>query len=194
MWWGGGGIKGHARAHVVAHPPPSLLPSSAWLATGALQRMVLVIAGSPEGDVLERWTFDVHTDAAVKGGGGNPDKDEAEIVAEIQAIIRQVCVGEGRAREGAGVKGGLMKFTPPSLASLSHQITASVTFLPLLTRPCTFDLLIYADRDADVPLEWEDSDARMIEDAATVRLRSFTTRVHRVDALVAYRAEAEDVC
>ena len=52
--------------------------------------MVLVIAVSPEGDVLERWTFDVHTDAAVKGGGAAPDKDEAEIVAEIQAIIRQV--------------------------------------------------------------------------------------------------------
>lgn len=78
--------------------------------------------------------------------------------------------------------------------SFPPQITASVTFLPLLTRPCTFDLLIYADRDASVPVEWEDSDARMIEDAETVRLRSFTTKVHRVDALVAYKADAEDVC
>ena len=70
--------------------PPFPPPLTAWLAAAALQRMVLVIAGSPEGDVLERWTFDVHTDAATKGGGPPPDKDEAEIVAEIQAIIRQV--------------------------------------------------------------------------------------------------------
>lgn len=82
----------------------------------------------------------------------------------------------------------------PHPPPFTPQITASVTFLPLLTRPCTFDLLIYADRDASVPVEWEDSDARMIEDASTVRLRSFTTKVHRVDALVAYRAEPDDVC
>ena len=41
-----------------------------WLAAGALQRLVLVIAGSPEGDVLERWTFDVQTDARVVAGEG----------------------------------------------------------------------------------------------------------------------------
>ena len=41
-----------------------------WLAAGALKRLVLVIAGSPEGDVLERWTFDVQTDAKVVAGEG----------------------------------------------------------------------------------------------------------------------------
>ena len=34
------------------------------------------------------------------------------------------------------------------------QITASVTFLPLLSDPCTFDLLVYTDTSSDVPLEW----------------------------------------
>ena len=59
----------------------------------------------------------------------------------------------------------------------------------------TFDLLVYADKDADVSLaEWEDSDARLIEAAANVRLRSFTTKVHRVDAMVSYRAEPDDMC
>ena len=41
-----------------------------WLAAGALRRLVLVSAGSPEGDVLERWTFDVQNDAAVVAGEG----------------------------------------------------------------------------------------------------------------------------
>jgi mitotic spindle assembly checkpoint protein MAD2 len=41
-----------------------------WLAAGALRRLVLVIAGSPEGDVLERWTFDVQTDAEMVAGEG----------------------------------------------------------------------------------------------------------------------------
>ena len=34
------------------------------------------------------------------------------------------------------------------------QITASVTFLPLLHDTCTFDLLVYTDTDSAVPVEW----------------------------------------
>ena len=37
---------------------------------------------------------------------------------------------------------------------LQLQITASVTFLPLLADPCTFDLLVYTDRASSVPIEW----------------------------------------
>lgn len=102
MWWSEGG-GGRSRNRKTQPPPPHPTPTpTAWLASGALQRMVLVIAGSPEGDVLERWTFDVHTDAATKGGGPPPDKDEAEIVAEIQAIIRQVS-GESGVVEVGGL-------------------------------------------------------------------------------------------
>jgi hypothetical protein len=42
--------------------------------------------------------------------------------------------------------------------AIIRQITASVTFLPLLDEPCTFDLLIYTDRAAEVgirnPRSW----------------------------------------
>ena len=77
-----------------------------------------------------------------------------------------------------------------------RQITACVSFLPLLSRPVYFDLLVYADKDTSVPLEWEDSDARMIEEGSdnNVRLRSFTTKVHRVDAMVSYKMEPDDIC
>lgn len=34
------------------------------------------------------------------------------------------------------------------------QITASVTFLPLLNDRCSFDLLVYTDMGSAVPLEW----------------------------------------
>lgn len=41
----------------------------------------------------------------------------------------------------------------------------------------TFDLLVYTDAASDVPTEWEDSDPRYIQNAADVKLRSFTTKV-----------------
>ncbi|DBA99158.1 hypothetical protein WJX82_001946 [Trebouxia sp. C0006] len=75
------------------------------------------------------------------------------------------------------------------IQAIIRQITASVTFLPLLNDACTFDLLVYTDAASSVPTEWEDSDPRFIQNAADVKLRSFTTKVHKVDALVSYRAD-----
>lgn len=74
------------------------------------------------------------------------------------------------------------------IQAIIRQITASVTFLPLLEEPCTFDLLVYTDDDAEVPRAWEESDPRYIAQSAEVRLRSFTTTIHKVAPTVSYRA------
>ena len=73
------------------------------------------------------------------------------------------------------------------IQSIFRQITASVTFLPQLDGNCTFNVLVYADADSDVPLEWGDSDAKEIKDGERVQLRSFSTSNHKVDTLVSYR-------
>ena len=58
------------RNPTLTSPTHTLQPThTGWLASGALQKMVLVIAGTPDGDVLERWTFDVQTDKDVLEGG-----------------------------------------------------------------------------------------------------------------------------
>ncbi|KAF6003306.1 hypothetical protein CCYA_CCYA06G1842 [Cyanidiococcus yangmingshanensis] len=75
------------------------------------------------------------------------------------------------------------------IQAIIRQITASVTFLPLLDEPCSFDLLVYADPalDADVD-EWEESGPKLItaERCEQVKLRSFATSIHRVETGVAY--------
>ncbi|RHY33205.1 hypothetical protein DYB32_003124 [Aphanomyces invadans] len=91
------------------------------------------------------------------------------------------------------------------IQAIMRQITASVSFLPLHNDPCTFDLLVYTDKDVHVPQTWEESDPRLVENSVEVRLRSFTTKVfsptrttsfdmglirgqvHKVDAMVAYK-------
>lgn len=57
----------------------------------------------------------------------------------------------------------------------------------MLDGNCTFNVLVYADADSEVPLEWGDSDAKEIENGEKVQLRSFSTSNHRVDTLVSYR-------
>jgi mitotic spindle assembly checkpoint protein MAD2 len=73
------------------------------------------------------------------------------------------------------------------IAALFRQITASVTFLPQLQGDCTFNVLVYADADSDVPVEWGDSDAKEIVNGERVQLRGFSTSNHRVETLVSYR-------
>mmetsp|Transcript_19960 Transcript_19960/g.51474 ORF Transcript_19960/g.51474 Transcript_19960/m.51474 type:complete len:202 (+) Transcript_19960:138-743(+) len=75
------------------------------------------------------------------------------------------------------------------IQAIIRQITASVTFLPLLDEPCTFDLLVYTDTDVNVPAAWEESDPKYIAKSEEVKLRSFTTKIHKVDAAVSYLAE-----
>ena len=73
------------------------------------------------------------------------------------------------------------------IQAIFRQITASVTFLPVLDGNCTFNVLVYADADSEVPMEWGDSDAKEIRNGEKVQLRSFSTSNHRVDTLVSYR-------
>ncbi len=73
------------------------------------------------------------------------------------------------------------------IQGLFRQITASVTFLPTLDGNCTFNVLVYADADSEVPLEWGDSDAKEVKNAEKVMLRSFSTNSHKIDTVVSYR-------
>ncbi|KDD75461.1 hypothetical protein H632_c674p2 [Helicosporidium sp. ATCC 50920] len=135
LWWYSIQVEAH-----YAHTP-----YSDWLATGTLQKVVLVVTAVGSRDVLERWAFDIETDA--------------DIAQEIQAIIR--------------------------------QITASVTFLPLLSDRCVIDLLAYTKKDSDIPVEWEESDPRYISNGADVKLRSFSTKIHSVDTSVSYKVDVD---
>lgn len=138
-----------------------------WLQSGTIQRLVLAVNGVDTMETLERWQFNVSVDD-VGGGSENtapnrPEKSDGPSMKEIHSQIQAII----------------------------RQITASVTFLPLLQEPCTFDLLVYTDKDVDAPEKWADSDPCYILNSSEVKLRSFTTSVHKVDSMVAYK-EADE--
>jgi hypothetical protein len=57
------------------------------------------------------------------------------------------------------------------IQAIIRQITASVTFLPLLQDACTFDLLVYTDNDVSVPQAWEESEPKYINNQQEVHVR-----------------------
>eukprot|EP00586_Coscinodiscus_wailesii_P023604 CAMPEP_0172493206 /NCGR_PEP_ID=MMETSP1066-20121228/24588_1 /TAXON_ID=671091 /ORGANISM="Coscinodiscus wailesii, Strain CCMP2513" /LENGTH=222 /DNA_ID=CAMNT_0013263255 /DNA_START=89 /DNA_END=757 /DNA_ORIENTATION=+ len=146
-----------------------------WLLEGDVQRLVVVVSGVDSGETLERWQFNVTVEE--EGGAG---------------VMRGG--DENRARNGLPGRGKVEKSVKEihnEIQAIIRQITASVTFLPLLNEPCSFDLLVYTNKTAVVPKKWEDSDPRYIMNSQEVKLRSFTTTVHKVDSMVTYK-EADE--
>lgn len=138
-----------------------------WLTDGDVQRLVVVVTGLDSGETLERWQFNVAVEQPHNDGNnannGNNNNSGNKSMRDIHNEIQAII----------------------------RQITASVTFLPLLNEPCSFDLLVYTNKEANVPKLWEDSDPKYIMNSQEVKLRSFTTSVHKVESMVTYK-EADE--
>ncbi|KAJ7487529.1 spindle assembly checkpoint protein [Mycena galericulata] len=132
-----------------------------WILTGSVTQLVLVILAKDTRTTLERWVFDIKlVEPPADSNEASTGKPEAEIQSEIRAILK--------------------------------QIVSMVTFLPVMQEDKVFNILAYTSDSADVPAgEWVDTDPLAIEVSKSqqVKMRSFSTDVHRIEAMVAYRYE-----
>ncbi|KAL1310607.1 hypothetical protein AAFC00_000882 [Neodothiora populina] len=143
-----------------------------WMTKSKISKLVIVITSKETGEDLERWQFDVQI------FGKTDDKKSSTKTGDKENATAATTESKDDKTESE---------VQQEIQSIFRQITASVTFLPILDGNCTFNVLVYADADSEVPLEWGDSDPREIKDAEKVQLRSFSTNNHRVDTLVSYR-------
>ncbi|GAB7343408.1 hypothetical protein MBLNU457_1440t2 [Dothideomycetes sp. NU457] len=162
---------------------------SKWMLKAKISKLVIVITSKETGEHVERWQFDVsrvirsdyHTLILLKVQIFG--KDTANITTKQTADENSSAASEQAKVEKSDQE------IQQEIQSIFRQITASVTFLPQLDGNCTFNVLVYADSDSEVPLEWGDSDAKEIKNGEKVQLRSFSTNNHRVDTLVSYRLQ-----
>jgi mitotic spindle assembly checkpoint protein MAD2 len=139
-----------------------------------ISKLVIVFTGKETGENLERWQFDVQLSKPPSA------KPSASAAADDENAA-------GATPTAAAAPPATDEETQAAIRALFRQITACVTFLPELAEPCTFNVLVYADADSDVPIDWGDSDPREIEGGEKVLLRSFSTTSHRVETMVSYR-------
>lgn len=147
-----------------------------WMIGGKISRLVIVITDKDTGEHVERWQFDVQITAAPKKSKTASKTAAGDQENAADAAAAAVASGDKTEAE-----------IQAEIAAIFRQITASVTFLPQLAGDCTFNVLVYADADSEVPVEWGDSDAKEIMNGERVQLRGFSTANHRVDTLVSYR-------
>lgn len=133
-----------------------------WLLQRKVKKLVIVLTSVETKEVLEKWEFLVECETTVGNDG-------------VKTVVEEGDKDEKKIKN--------------EIRDVIRQITASVTFLPLLDCLCSFDILIYTHKDLDVPNEWGESDACVITNSEEVKLRSFSTSVHRVEAAVSYKAD-----
>ncbi|KAL6872236.1 DNA-binding protein [Trichoderma longibrachiatum] len=162
-----------------------------WMVGGKISKLVIVITDKDTGEHVERWQFDVQISAPPPKSKSKPPSD-ADSSNPPPSSEQQQQQQENSSSTASSSSLFAEKDKPEAeiqaeIAAIFRQITASVTFLPQLTGDCTFNVLVYADADSDVPVEWGDSDAKEIQNGERVQLRGFSTANHRVDTIVSYR-------
>ncbi|KAF5385407.1 hypothetical protein D9757_005346 [Collybiopsis confluens] len=134
-----------------------------WILSGSVTQLVLAIISKDSRTPLERWVFDIKlVEPPADSNQASAPKPETEIQSEIRAILK--------------------------------QIISMVTYLPVINEPTVFNILAYTSESADVPAgEWVDTDPLAIEASKSqqVKMRSFSTDVHRIEAMVAYRYDED---
>lgn len=174
---------------------------SKWMQKSKISKLVVVITSKETGEHVERWQFDV---SSLFSSATVNFKRIGELSGEEDGTANRTKVNifnqdpKKKSSQTAGDKENSDPQTSltaeksetdiqQEIQSLFRQITASVTFLPMLDGNCTFNVLVYADADSEVPLEWGDSDAKEVKNAEKVMLRSFSTNSHKIDTVVSYR-------
>ncbi|KAG6359005.1 hypothetical protein INS49_012525 [Diaporthe citri] len=169
-----------------------------WMVGGKISKLVIVITNKDTGEHLERWQFDVQIFAPAKSSKSSKSsrsKDaqtNGKMATETSSSSSTTTAANQENADGPGAAAPPDNKTEQEIqqeiAAIFRQITASVTFLPQLDAgECTFNVLVYADADSEVPVEWGDSDAKEIEGGERVQLRGFSTNSHRIETLVSYK-------
>lgn len=137
-----------------------LLNFTEWIINKKVSKLSLIIVNVANKEVLECWDFNVQ----YEDGDSALSKEKGEQVGskdlkKIQQEIRDVML----------------------------QVAATISYLPFLDCRCSFDVLIHAKTDCDIPEKWTEAEPISISNAQNVQLKSFTTSLHKMETVVSYK-------
>lgn len=149
-----------------------LVQAEQWVANNLVEKISLIITNAHNREVLECWEFKVENETskapATSNGNGQPaevDKSDPKNpisnkdLHRIQLEIRDVM----------------------------RQISATVSYLPLLDNICSFDILVHTLEGCEVPEHFNETAEVQIQNAQAVELKSFSTGLHKMQTIVNYK-------
>jgi len=159
---------------------PKVDEPTEWILTGSVNQLVLAIISKDTRIPLERWVFDIMLVEPPAEGSEERYGRRSSILIQ-QSLIDSRAVSR-KPKPEAEIQS--------EIRAILKQIISMVTYLPVIQEPTVFNILAYTSESADVPVgEWVDTDPLAIEASKSqqVKMRSFSTDVHRIEAMVAYR-------
>ncbi|XP_041976701.1 mitotic spindle assembly checkpoint protein MAD2A [Aricia agestis] len=137
-----------------------LSQSEEWIVNKKVRKISLIIINVANKEVLECWDFKVQ----YEDGDAELSKEKKEMVSskdlkKIQQEIRDVML----------------------------QVAATISYLPFLDCRCSFDVLVHAQTDCDIPEKWSEAEPVVISNAQNVQLKSFSTNLHKMETVVSYK-------
>ncbi|XP_017129636.1 mitotic spindle assembly checkpoint protein MAD2A [Drosophila elegans] len=130
-----------------------------WLSKNMINKISMVITNVHSKEVLECWDFKMQAEL---GDGDNSDPTKLTTTKELSRIQNEI-------------------------RDVMRQISATVSYLPLLDCICTFDVMIHTLQNTEIPAKWDETGAVVIQNPQSVQLRSFSTGLHKVDTVVNYK-------
>ncbi|XP_075162294.1 mitotic arrest deficient 2 [Haematobia irritans] len=130
-----------------------------WLSKNMINKISMVITNAHTKEVLECWDFKMNAEL---GDGDTADPQKLTSSKELKRIQNEI-------------------------RDVMRQISATVTYLPLLDCICTFDVMIHTLQSCNIPESWDETGPAFIQNAQSVQLRSFSTGLHKVDTVVNYK-------
>ncbi|KAF9438558.1 Mitotic spindle checkpoint component mad2 [Entomortierella beljakovae] len=191
---------------VKSHMREILKQVEAWLMASKVEKLILAIKSKETMAVLERWQFDIQNtkdhlnttttsssplssthnqnkeNLGFYGNSSHTNLDSTESSSSPSSSLSMASAPKPKPEKTE-------KEIQTEIQAILRQITASVTFLPMLDEKCTWTILCQTERDAEVPVTWSDADPHLVHNAEQVKLRSFSTNLHKIDAMVAYRLQ-----
>ncbi|XP_055843433.1 mitotic spindle assembly checkpoint protein MAD2A [Episyrphus balteatus] len=136
-----------------------LVQTEEWLSKNMVNKISMVITNAHTKEVLECWDFKLQAEL---GDGDTTDPMKLTSSKETKRIQQEI-------------------------RDVMRQISATVSYLPLLDCICTFDVMIHTLQNCDIPESWDETGAVFIQNSQAVQLRSFSTGLHKVDTVVNYK-------
>lgn len=133
-----------------------------------MEKISLIITNAHNREVLECWEFKVENEGAAANGTANGtevDKSDPKNPVSNKDLHR----------------------IQMEIRDVMRQISATVTYLPLLDTVCSFDILVHTLDECEVPENFNETADVQIQNAQAVELKSFSTGLHKLQTVVNYK-------
>ncbi|KAI8429297.1 hypothetical protein MSG28_007795, partial [Choristoneura fumiferana] len=113
--------------------------------------------------------------------------EDAQIKSFLTNLLTQSEVRRWRCRivEGKNetVSSKELKKIQQEIRDVMLQVAATISYLPFLDCRCSFDVLVHAKTDCDVPEKWAEAEPVAIQNAQNVQFKAFSTGLNKVETV-----------